>query len=235
MRDIKYLVENKIMDEVLEWINSGRYNPDEKLPSDYELADTYGVQRIKVRRAYEKLEEMGYIYSKQGKGRYVKDRSKPIELVLSGNQSFTEKMIEKGYQYKSVKLHCIKIEYNKKIFNELKLEKGETVYKLSRLRIVEGNPIAIHTSYIAKRNLKNFNIIESLFKLYNENGLTNFTTEKSILSIVYPTQRQRELLMCEDIMPVLKVETNCIDKETNRILDYTEIIYRMDKFKMIID
>ncbi len=94
-------VEIKIVDELISNINNKKYNSNDKLPSENDLADAYGVPRIVVRKAYERLEEMGYVYSKQGKGRFLIERYKYIDLVLSGNESFSEKMIKKGYHFQS--------------------------------------------------------------------------------------------------------------------------------------
>lgn len=88
--------EIKIVDKLLSLIAAGKYKVHDRLPSENEIADKYEVPRITARKAYETLKEMGYIYKKQGKGSYVKDRSRQIELVLTGDVSFSQKMKEKG-------------------------------------------------------------------------------------------------------------------------------------------
>ncbi|HEY5563016.1 MAG TPA: winged helix-turn-helix domain-containing protein [Clostridiaceae bacterium] len=69
---MKNEIENLIIDKLILEINDEKYKVDEKLLSENELADLYNVPRITARKAYEKLEEMGFIYSIQGKGRYLK-------------------------------------------------------------------------------------------------------------------------------------------------------------------
>ena len=87
----------EIVDKLVSLIASGKYNAYDKLPSENEIADQYKIPRNTARKAYERLEELGYIYKEQGKGSYVKDRYKQIELVLSGDVSFSQKMLDKGY------------------------------------------------------------------------------------------------------------------------------------------
>lgn len=60
--------EIDIFDKLVYQIVSGQYQAHDKLPSENETADKYQVPRITARKAYEKLEELGYVYKKQGKG-----------------------------------------------------------------------------------------------------------------------------------------------------------------------
>lgn len=228
-------IESVILDDLLLDINDGRYRANDKLPSSNELAQKYNVSRIKVRKVYDKLESMGYVYSFQGRGCYLKERGEHINLVLSGKESFTKKMIEKGYNLKSKVIFCERIPYNNHIYSELNAERDDEVYRIGRLRIINNEPIAIHISYLNKRIFPNIfedgKYIISIFDYYKKNGFKNYSSKRSILSIVYPTLRERRYLECEELVPVMKLESNCIDEESRIILEYTEIIYRGDKFK----
>jgi GntR family transcriptional regulator len=231
-------IETMIIDKLLFDINHGIYKNNSKLPSENELADSFKVPRIMVRKAYEKLEEMGYINSIQGKGRYLKERHKQIELMLSGDESFSKKMINKGYDFSSINIFCEKIVYDEKIYNELGVGKDDDVYRIGRLRIIDKRPSAIHISYVAKSIFKDISeigkSIVSIFQYYKDKGYEQFDSEKSILSISFPTLEERELLECSSLIPLLIVETNCIDKISNKVLEYTKIIYRSDCFKYVV-
>ena len=84
-------IELMILDDLIIEITQGKYDANDRFPSENELADHYHVPRIKVRHALLKLEDMGYLYSKQGKGRFIKPKQRQIELHLSGSSSFSEK------------------------------------------------------------------------------------------------------------------------------------------------
>jgi GntR family transcriptional regulator, arabinose operon transcriptional repressor len=56
-------------------IHSGEYATDQKLPTEAEIAATFGVSRVTSRKALELLERDGLIYRKQGAGSFVADRS----------------------------------------------------------------------------------------------------------------------------------------------------------------
>jgi len=97
---------------------------------------------------------MGYIYSKQGKGRYFKDKQQHIELHLSGDKSFSQKMLDTGRELLTKNIYFEKIKYDEKIYGELKVTEDDEVYKVGRLRIIDKKPSAIHISYLAKSVFK---------------------------------------------------------------------------------
>lgn len=231
-------IETIIIDNLMLDINSGKYKANEKLPSENELVDNYGVPRIIVRKAYERLEQMGYIYSKQGKGRYIKGRRQQIELFLSGKESFSKKMLDKGYNFKSKNIYCRRIEYNQKIYNELCVSESDEVYEIGRLRIIDNKPMALHVSYVAKSLFNDIGesgkYIESMFEYYRSKGYSTFNTDRSIISISFPTIVEREILECSNLVPLLILECNSIDDSTGRILQHTKIFYRTDCFKYIV-
>lgn len=52
-------------------IDASRLKPDTRLPSEAELAQQYGVARVTVRRAIERLRERGKVVTVHGRGTYV--------------------------------------------------------------------------------------------------------------------------------------------------------------------
>lgn len=226
--------EMEIMDKLISDMADGTYEPDDKLPSENDLARLFRVPRMTARKAYEKLHDLGYVYSKQGKGSFVKDQHQRIPLLFSGNESFSHKMIQMGYNYQSRNIFCDPIEYNHKIYKMLGAEAGERVFRIGRLRFIDNRPIAIHTSYLPESLFEEIEQtgreITSMFDFYKSKGYTDFGSIKTLISIIYPGKKERELLACTSLIPLLVLETGCIDNQTGRVLDYTRIMYRSDFF-----
>lgn len=61
----------QIFEEIKQAIEAGEYAPRERIPSELELAEQYGVSRITVRRAVEDLCHEGYLVKQQGRGTFV--------------------------------------------------------------------------------------------------------------------------------------------------------------------
>lgn len=53
-------------------IKSGAYQPDERLPTEHDLAIEFEVSRPVVREALRRLREQGFIYSRRGAGSFVR-------------------------------------------------------------------------------------------------------------------------------------------------------------------
>jgi GntR family transcriptional regulator len=231
-------IEEKIVELVLNDIQEKRLNPDEKLKSENEMAAIHKVPRLTIRKAYNKLAEMGYIYKKPGIGSFVSRKRIKIELSLSGKVSFSEKMKSLGYNYMSKNTGIEKIQGDTEINTHLNIDTSENVYKISRVRYINEIPIAVHTSYVSEKLFPDIKRdgkkIESLFSYYKQKGYSSFESSSSNLSIVYPTIQEQELIKCPNLVPLLKLETCCISAECKTVLDYSVNKYRSDCFTYII-
>ncbi len=63
-----------IIKDIKKAINSGKYEPGQKIPSENQLALDYDVTRQTVRKALGKLIDEGYLYAKHGSGTFVAKR-----------------------------------------------------------------------------------------------------------------------------------------------------------------
>ncbi|QPA32375.1 GntR family transcriptional regulator [Thermaerobacillus caldiproteolyticus] len=70
----KYL---QLKQEILSWIHSGKLSPDEKIPTEHEIASQFQLSRHTVRQALGELEKEGWLYKIQGSGTFV---SKPKQI-----------------------------------------------------------------------------------------------------------------------------------------------------------
>ncbi|MFH5775548.1 FadR/GntR family transcriptional regulator [Paracoccus sp. NGMCC 1.201697] len=61
-----------VFDRVLRSIKSGAFAPDERLPTEHDLAAEFEVSRPIVREALRRLREQGLIYSRRGAGSFVR-------------------------------------------------------------------------------------------------------------------------------------------------------------------
>jgi GntR family transcriptional regulator len=64
----------QIADDIRADIASGALSPGAQLPAEIELADSYGVARMTVRRAIADLVEKGELVVLRGRGTYVAER-----------------------------------------------------------------------------------------------------------------------------------------------------------------
>jgi GntR family transcriptional regulator len=71
---------HQLAEQLHEQIQSGALAPGHKIPSEYELAASYGVGRPTVRQATEALIQRGLLVRRRGSGTYV--RNAPVQVDL---------------------------------------------------------------------------------------------------------------------------------------------------------
>lgn len=72
MRIAKVSVVDQVCATMKEAILSGEWKENERIPSETELSQTFGVNRLSVRMAIQKLNTLGFTTTKVGDGTYVK-------------------------------------------------------------------------------------------------------------------------------------------------------------------
>ncbi len=230
--------ELEVIDRLLADFHAGIFRPNDKLPSENEWAEQMRVPRMVVRKAYERLQEMGYIYSLQGKGSFVRDRRMQIPLTLRGDESFSVKMRDLGMAYESQNLGCEVISYSQHVYETLGAREDERVFCIQRLRVVDHQPIALHVSYVRESLFPEIAgqgaTITSMFTFYKKQGFNAFDSLKTVFSIVFPSREERESLHCSSLIPLLVLESGCVDRETGHVLELTRISYRTDRFKYVM-
>jgi GntR family transcriptional regulator len=70
-------VPSQVATDIEADIDAGTLEPDTRLPSEAELATQYGVARVSVRRAIERLRERGKVVTVHGRGTYVAAKLNP--------------------------------------------------------------------------------------------------------------------------------------------------------------
>ncbi len=81
----------QVMDDLKGEIARGVYTAGSCIPSEMELAKSYGVGRVTVRRAIEELSRAGYLNRQQGRGTFVCAPKLKRKIRQKGDvQSFSE-------------------------------------------------------------------------------------------------------------------------------------------------
>ncbi|WP_432015003.1 GntR family transcriptional regulator [Streptomyces sp. HD1123-B1] len=75
-------VFRQIADALREAIDKGRFREGDKLPSETELVDHFGVSRMTVRNSLSLLQQEGLVVSEHGKGVFVRPRP-PVRRLAS--------------------------------------------------------------------------------------------------------------------------------------------------------
>ena len=77
------LVSDELYDQLYLLIAEGEWKVGDKLPSENAISREYNTSRVSVRTALHKLQALGYIVTKPGKGSFVASASQPQAGALS--------------------------------------------------------------------------------------------------------------------------------------------------------
>jgi len=130
------------------WISDGKFDSDGRFPSESELQERFGVSRMTVRRALSELVHEGFLVREQGRGSFV---VKPrMQEQLTRLTSFTEEMQRRGLLTES-KILNFEIVIDEEVAQKMEIPADEELVRLQRVRLVEGEPIALQTNFVRRR------------------------------------------------------------------------------------
>ncbi len=141
-----------------EAVQSQALKPESLLPTERELSEKLEVSRVTVRKAVEGLVQEGLLTRKQGSGTYVASR---IEKNFSKLSSFSEDMKARGRTPSSEWLLREKGSVTPDEALSLGLSPGTAVFRFHRIRMSDGEPMALEYSTIPASALNHSGKISS--------------------------------------------------------------------------
>jgi len=110
MKIKKTSLPDEIADSIKTAIKNGDWKPGTKLPSEKELSDMYGVNRLTVRMALQKLNAQRILETRVGEGTYVKDFDFGTYINEVSDFYLTEEMIDNVCEFrKSLEVECARL------------------------------------------------------------------------------------------------------------------------------
>lgn len=171
---MKYIeIKNLILDQ----IEQGELFPNQKLPSERILADSFSTTRITIREALSSLEAESKIYREDRRGWFVS--ASPLLIDPTQVTSF-EGTATSQDRIPATKFLNVSLEMaNKKASQLLQLKPFSKVYKVSRVKYIDNRPVAYFVNYISP----------SLFPELLDKDLSGSLTE--LFDVEYTIKRNR--------------------------------------------
>jgi GntR family transcriptional regulator len=173
----------QITDILLRKIESEEFKPHERIPSEDELAAIFNVSRMTVRQAILKLVNEGKLYRRQGYGTFVAEPK--IERKVARLTSATLDIREAGLEPGSIILEKKVFKPAEEVRRILKLNNEDDVIEIIRLRLADGEPIAIGQAILPVRLFPQLASAE----LESVLSLTQFLEEEYGCKIAYAEQK----------------------------------------------
>lgn len=210
-------------------VEHGRIGPGGKAPSEFEMARTFGVSRSTVRKALERLVSEGVLYRRPGLGTFVS--SHRIEFGASSSASFSATMDALGLPHHTEVLVARVVPAPASPARHLGISDEMPVVCVRRLRSVDGDPAALHTTYLpaAYQSILDHDLTGSLHVAMRAVGAAVSDTDDEVEAIQAAGDAAARLGV-PDGTPLLRM-TGTGFSASRAPLRYTEGLYRGDTFR----
>jgi len=129
-------------------IGNGVYAPGQRLPSESELANEFGVSRATIRTVLAKLAVEGLILRKQGDGTYVNKRIEEVNTHLGGLWDFAHLIVRSGFEVKIEALEISTVKATEEDALALALDAGEELLLMKRLFFADDKPVILANNLV---------------------------------------------------------------------------------------
>ena len=236
-------VKNKkwefIADIIIHEIEQDHYKKDERLPSENQMAEQFGVPRSDIRKVYGRLKEWGYIYSRQGQGSFFAGRREKIPFSLVRGRSFTQMAQRLDLPYRAINIYAAPIAYDAEIFEQFHAEKGDTVWKIALLRILDNMPAALHVRYLPEKLFPSLPEkaaqITSFYEFLNQFYPGQYQNAGGRSVINHLTKEERDWLELPAYATERIYTAKTVRKTDGAVLELCRTIYRSDRFVFLHD
>ena len=218
-----------------EQIERGELKAGERIPSEVQLCERWGISRITTRQALAELERDGLLERVPGKGTFVR-RPQGQVTRLTRLSGFGEDMVALGLEPGYETLKASREPVPEEILGRLQIT-GAKAYVIERTLLADGEPIGIHTSYLplwllgqaTEGSLSREALTRgSLYRAIESTGVKLQRADEIVEPAIAGEEEARRLGVKEGEL-VLKVRRTVYDSG-ERPVEYVILTYRADLY-----
>jgi len=133
-------------------IEAGRYEPGARLPSEFDLGETFGVSRTTIRRAIANLTQQGLVTTQRGKGIFVSGRQKISFSMSNPLMQFDVALREQGHMGRVQSLRFQLVDASPEVVRKLALSsQSAQVYWQEKIIYAGDCPVALEIDYFPQQ------------------------------------------------------------------------------------
>ena len=216
-----------------EQIEQGKLAEHETIPSERSLEEIYSVSRTTIRQAIDLLVRQGFLYREHGRGTFVSPQK--LQKGISELTSFSEDMRRRGLEPGQKILDFSMLPAPENVRRHLELPEGGEVLRIERLRLGDGVPMGLQTSFIALPpgqtvTREEVEQIGSIYRLLQEKFHLIPTEADETLEVTMATPQEAALLQISAGSPLLLSERTTYS-QVRRAIEFVKILYRGDRYR----
>ena len=214
----------------LKEIKSGKWQLNQRIPSEEELCKKHGVSKVTVRQAINNLASDGYLMKIQGKGTFVVSALPVVGLAMKTQLTEEifgkEEKAEKEVLFKGIKEPSPDI--------RAYLKTTDRIYQFLCRRTVNGEPAYLDESFIPYQMLpeiEHLDIIHnSLYSVLQEKAMKKIFRAVQTMEVLPVEGYLARFLDLKEGIPVLAVHRLLFSSDSTPV-GYTRFLGRSDRYK----
>ncbi|WP_104140196.1 GntR family transcriptional regulator [Arthrobacter sp. ZGTC131] len=206
--------------------------PGTLIPTERALAEQYGTSRTTVRQAIGELVSEGRLDRTQGRGTFV---APPKVTHVRQLTSFTDDAASQGMTASARILDVSEVPADPVTARRLAVEPGAVVHRVERIRLVNGEPLAHETAFLAGELpglAGNVEVRGSLYSALREDYGIRISEVEDTVETKLAGPDEVRLLAVEMGAPMLLVHRLGLDPD-GRPVEWTESVFRGDRFRFV--
>lgn len=221
-----------IIESMRKKMTSGEWAQDFIIPSERELAEHYGVNRITIRKAIANLKQQGYLHSEAKRGNYVlPPRSHDSNMLYSFSDDTRrlggvpgQKILEFGF-----------VPVSEFIRSNLQLPLSyQSILRIKRVRLSDTTPMGIQTSYLKLKpeqfiTQQELEDAGSLYMLLEEKLNIHMMEAYESIGARLPSPVERQYLEI-GIEEVVLTSSRITYSSDRKPVEYVEMIYPTSRY-----
>ena len=204
------------------------------IETERELCARYGVSRTTVRQALQELVHEGHLYRVQGKGTFVALPKLVQTLQLHGH---TEEMEAQGLRPGSRLLSAADVPAPPEVAGFLGLADDARAHRIVRIRLVDGEPIAIQTVFLDAGRFGGVGraLAESvsLYELLRDRYGVQLAGGEETIESTIAGHDEAALLETTVGSPLLLLSRRSWEAD-GRPIEHAESLYRGDRYRVVV-
>lgn len=211
-------------------IREGQFNAETPLPGEQQIAVMYGVSRVTVRKALQRLEQEGRILRQRGRGTFpIMNRQKTPVGKLADQMTIMQDTDSQVLLYEWAGA-------TPDIAQGLRIKQGDRTLRVDRLRMRNRTPLAIGCSWVAERAgelLDQESVSQTpVVELLRERGLAPGVVEQRITATLADAALASGLQVAPG-SPLILMQRIVYDIDSNPII-FIRSHYRPDRYSYLV-
>lgn len=193
-------------------------SPGDRIPSERELAERFGISRMTVRKAINNMVDAQLLERRGTAGTFIPERAVVRPLSKRYSTAISEVVGQRGHKPGARLLFFEQAKADENVARRLRLEDGGPVIVIKRLRLSDGVPFCVETSYLPQHRVPGLVAADvfdapSLYALLRDRFGLTFAQSDFHVSVAAPPPAEADLLGLPPTTGALSMRSTIYDRE----------------------